>query len=359
MAGQALFRIEPVELAEDLAALKRSRDQTAGRLELALSRASLDKDRTKRHIRLLSAAAAQARREAELQERLQAQGLASDQDRATALLELERQEAALSDAGADEALAARQADLENAAIARDREVLDRQIALAEARLAACRGRSPVDAVVLRINGEAAVPGAFVNRFQPLVEIAATGRAQAVFDLPLASRAAAAPGQAVRVLIQGREWPGRVAWVGGQLGGGRAADGGNGLRLVIDLESQEGAPGGPGDGGGHETSLVPGTPASLTLLTGVRRDVLALPLGPFLSSGKGLVAWRIEDGSAAKLAVRLNGNYDGMVVVEAGLAEGDRVLLSGHEDFAAFDRVEVAWTALPTIEKISSQEKNDD
>jgi HlyD family secretion protein len=74
----------------------------------------------------------------------------------------------------------------------------------------------------------------------------------------------------------------------------------------------------------------------------RRDgVLMVRRGPFVEESGGAWAYRVIDGVAEKVAVRLGASSTSHVEVLSGLNEGDRVVVSGADAFAGATRVAIS------------------
>jgi HlyD family secretion protein len=70
----------------------------------------------------------------------------------------------------------------------------------------------------------------------------------------------------------------------------------------------------------------------------RDDVLMLARGPFMEVDGGRTAWVVNDGVAAKRAIRLGASSTTAVEVLEGLQVGDRVVIAGIDLFSDAERV---------------------
>ena len=70
----------------------------------------------------------------------------------------------------------------------------------------------------------------------------------------------------------------------------------------------------------------------------RDDVLTLARGPFLDVDGGRFAYRVEDGIAQRVPIRIGATSIDAIEIVEGLAEGDRVVISGSEQFASAERI---------------------
>lgn len=70
----------------------------------------------------------------------------------------------------------------------------------------------------------------------------------------------------------------------------------------------------------------------------RENVLTLARGPFLDVDGGRFAYRVEDGIARRVPIRVGATSIDAIEVIDGLAEGDRVVIAGSDQFAAAERI---------------------
>ena len=80
--------------------------------------------------------------------------------------------------------------------------------------------------------------------------------------------------------------------------------------------------------------------SARLLIDEKPNVLILPRGPFVDAQGGKVAYVMEDGYAVRRPIKLGATSLSAVEVTSGLKAGDRVVVSGTEDFDNAERVKV-------------------
>jgi len=74
----------------------------------------------------------------------------------------------------------------------------------------------------------------------------------------------------------------------------------------------------------------------------RRDnVLMVRRGPFVEESGGAFAYRVGDGFAEKVPVRLGASSTSHIEVLSGLSEGDRIVVSGADAFAGAARVAIS------------------
>jgi HlyD family secretion protein len=70
----------------------------------------------------------------------------------------------------------------------------------------------------------------------------------------------------------------------------------------------------------------------------RQDVLSLRAGSFVDESGGAFAYVVRDGVAEKTPVRLGARSVDRVEVLSGLKAGDRVVVSGAENFHGAPRI---------------------
>ena len=75
-----------------------------------------------------------------------------------------------------------------------------------------------------------------------------------------------------------------------------------------------------------------------VLLEARRDVLQISRGQFLESGGGRIAYRVEDSLARRVAIETGARSLNAVEIVAGLAEGDRIIVSSTEMLNGVDTV---------------------
>ena len=72
----------------------------------------------------------------------------------------------------------------------------------------------------------------------------------------------------------------------------------------------------------------------------RENVLMVERGPFLEQDGGSFAWVVEDGSATRRPIQAGASSLGAVEIVSGLKEGDRIVVSGTDQFGNADRVRI-------------------
>jgi HlyD family secretion protein len=80
--------------------------------------------------------------------------------------------------------------------------------------------------------------------------------------------------------------------------------------------------------------------SVRVLMDTRRDVLKVERGPFVDQSGGRNAWVIEGSTAVRRPVRLGANSLSEIEVLEGLKAGDRIVVSGSDQFGDTDKVRI-------------------
>jgi len=80
--------------------------------------------------------------------------------------------------------------------------------------------------------------------------------------------------------------------------------------------------------------------SARIVLDTRKSVLMVERGPFLEQDGGTVAWVVEGGSATRRPIQAGASSLGQVEIVSGLKEGDRIVVSGTDQFGNADRVRI-------------------
>ena len=80
--------------------------------------------------------------------------------------------------------------------------------------------------------------------------------------------------------------------------------------------------------------------SARIVLDTRRDVLMVERGPFVDQGGGRSAWVMDGGSAVKRDIRVGASSLDAVEILEGLQPGDRVVVSGAEQFGDAERIRI-------------------
>jgi len=132
----------------------------------------------------------------------------------------------------------------------------------------------------------------------------------------------APGMPGEISGNGQRWAGRVSSVSPEVVNNEVA-----ARLRFD--------------GALPDQLRQNQRLSVRVLLDKRENVVTVARGSFVDEGGGRVAWVLKDGRAERRAVRLGAQSLAKVEVLEGLAPGERVVISGAENFGAATVVTIA------------------
>ena len=91
-------------------------------------------------------------------------------------------------------------------------------------------------------------------------------------------------------------------------------------------------------------LLPGASAVGVLEIGVKDAALVLPRGPFLTTGSQRYLYRIEGDRAVRVAATFGLTEGNQVEVVSGVAEGDRMIVSGYQNFIEHETVSLLTVA---------------
>ena len=80
--------------------------------------------------------------------------------------------------------------------------------------------------------------------------------------------------------------------------------------------------------------------SARIVLDTRKNVLMVERGPFLEQDGGSVAWVVEGGSATRRPIQAGASSLGSVEIVSGLEEGERIVVSGTDQFGNADRVRI-------------------
>lgn len=131
-----------------------------------------------------------------------------------------------------------------------------------------------------------------------------------------------PGMPGEIAGNGQRWQGRVSSVSPEVVNGEVS-----ARLRFDGRQPE--------------QLRQNQRLSVRVLLDRRDKVLGVARGSFVDDGGGSVAYVVRDGVAEKVAVKLGARSLERVEVISGLKAGDRVVISGTDNFKGAERVLIA------------------
>lgn len=81
--------------------------------------------------------------------------------------------------------------------------------------------------------------------------------------------------------------------------------------------------------------------SVRIVMDTRRDVLMVERGPFLEQDGGNLAWVVDGSSATRRPIRTGASSLSSVEIASGLEVGDRIVVSGTDQFGTAERVRIS------------------
>lgn len=81
--------------------------------------------------------------------------------------------------------------------------------------------------------------------------------------------------------------------------------------------------------------------SVRIVMDTRRDVLMVERGPFLEQDGGNLAWVVDGSSATRRPIRTGASSLSSVEIVSGLKVGDRIVVSGTDQFGTAERVRIS------------------
>lgn len=314
--GQPLAELASPELANEL-----SREQASLQgLEIEVARAGIDnrkqqlastRVRDEAEVALLAARREMQRAEAAWETRS-----ISQVDYLRAQDALRTAELGFAHAGAD-------AGLEGESLAfelRTRELaLDRQRLLVDdliRRVDELTIRAPVSG---RVGTLLVADRSAIGRDQGLLTVIDLSRLEVEIDAPESFADELAPGLAGEILFQGRRFAAELASISPEVVAGQVR-----ARLRFTGDQPEG--------------LRQSQRLSARILIDEREDVLKVARGPFVDAGGGRYAYVVRNGVAERRMIELGTGSLTEIEILSGLAEGERVVVSGTDAFEDADRV---------------------
>lgn len=171
--------------------------------------------------------------------------------------------------------------------------------------------APFDGLVASVNvqdRDAVAPN------QPVVTVVNLSAFEVEITLPENYAADATPGTPVRILYDGREYPGKVTAISPEIKDSQVHG-----TVVFD--------------GASPAGLRQSQRVSVRMVFESRPDVLKLPRGPFLESGGGRQVYALENGVATRRDIQIGAVSVSEVEILKGLSEGDKVIVSDTSEFA--------------------------
>lgn len=316
---QVLAVIDSPELRSRLV----QEESTLAGMEAEASRAQLD-------AQIASLNARKARDQAQIDhtaamrdlERLQrghAGGAVSQNELARAQDEMEKARIGLETAREDAGLQGQGAVLD----ARNKRLLaDRQkavVAELQRQVDALTLRAPFDGQV----GQVQVPqGTNVAVNAPVLSVVDLSEFELEIRVPESFARDLGIGVPAQVTSQGKPWPAKVSAVSPEVVNGE---------VTARLRFEEGR---------QPPGLRQNQRLSARIVLDTRKNVLMVERGPFVEQGGGHTAWVVEGRSAQRRPVQTGVSSLGHVEIVAGAQEGDRIVVSGADQFGDAERVAI-------------------
>lgn len=194
------------------------------------------------------------------------------------------------------------------------------LALVETRLAYTIERAPFEGIVQRNHVQ---PGELAALGQPLIELVSGALLKAIIAVPQADIALLEPGQAVRLEVPALRlaWPAKIDRIY------PALDEGTRNATVAAFF--------PGDAG-----VRPGMAVTARIELEAREEAIMVPAHAIWRDDSGAWVWLLESGVARQREVVPGLTRQGVTLIEAGLAAGDRVIVTADRRLANGEAVTV-------------------
>ncbi len=317
--GQVLAVIDSPELRSKLV----QEESTLASMEAEASRAQLDAQIAQLNARRALDQAeidhTAAQRDLERYERGHAGGAVSNIELASARDELKKADIGLQTARRDAGLQGQGAALD----ARTKRLLaDRQKAVAaelQRQVEALTLRAPFDGQVGQVQIS---QGTNVAINAPILSVVDLSEFEVEIRVPESFARDLGIGVPAQVTSQGRPFPAKVSAVSPEVVNGEVT-----ARLRFDEGQQP-----PG--------LRQNQRLSARIVLDTRKDVLMVERGPFVEQEGGRFAWVVEGRSAVRRPVQTGVSSLGYVEIVSGAKEGDRIVVSGSDQFGDAERVAI-------------------
>ena len=316
--GQVLAVIDSPELRSKLV----QEESTLASMEAEASRAQLDAQIAQLNARRALDQAeidhTAAQRDLERYERGHAGGAVSNIELASARDELKKADIGLQTARRDAGLQGQGAALD----ARNKRLLaDRQKAVAaelQRQVEALTLRAPFDGQVGQVQIS---QGTNVAINAPILSVVDLSEFEVEIRVPESFARDLGIGVPAQVTSQGRPFPAKVSAVSPEVVNGEVN-----ARVRFASAQPEG--------------LRQSQRMSVRVLLDTRRNVLKVERGPFVEQEGGRFAWVVEGRSAVRRPVQTGVSSLGYVEIVSGAKEGDRIVVSGSDQFGDAERVAV-------------------
>ena len=317
--GQVLAVIDSPELRSKLV----QEESTLASMEAEASRAQLDAQIAQLNARRALDQAeidhTAAQRDLERYERGHAGGAVSNIELASARDELKKADIGLQTARRDAGLQGQGAALD----ARNKRLLaDRQKAVAaelQRQVEALTLRAPFDGQVGQVQIS---QGTNVAINAPILSVVDLSEFEVEIRVPESFARDLGIGVPAQVTSQGRPFPAKVSAVSPEVVNGEVT-----ARLRFEDGKQP-----PG--------LRQNQRLSVRIVLDTRENVLMVERGPFLEQDGGRFAWVVDGRSASRRPIQAGASSLGYVEIVSGLEEGERIVVSGSDQFGDAQRVAI-------------------
>lgn len=317
--GQELAVIDSPELRSKLV----QEESTLASMEAEASRAQLDARiatlNARKALDQAEVAHTAARRDLERYERAYAGGAVSNNELARAQDEVKKADIGLQTARSDAGLQGQGAMLD----ARNKRLLaDRQkavVAELQRQVAALTLRAPFDGQVGQVQ---IAQGTNVITNAPILSVVDLSEFEVEIRVPESFARDLGIGVPAQVTSQGKQFPAKVSAVSPEVVNGEVT-----ARLRFDNGQQP-----PG--------LRQNQRLSTRIVLDTKKNVLMVERGPFVEQGGGRFAWVVVGRSAERRPVQTGVSSLGYVEIVSGANEGDRIVISGSDQFGDAERVAI-------------------
>ncbi len=317
--GQELAVIDSPELRSKLV----QEESTLAGMEAEASRAQLDARiatlNARKALDQAEVAHTAARRDLERYERAYAGGAVSNNELARAQDEVKKADIGLQTARSDAGLQGQGAMLD----ARNKRLLaDRQkavVAELQRQVAALTLRAPFDGQVGQVQ---IAQGTNVVTNAPILSVVDLSEFEVEIRVPESFARDLGIGVPAQVTSQGKQFPAKVSAVSPEVVNGEVT-----ARLRFDDGQQP-----PG--------LRQNQRLSTRIVLDTKKNVLMVERGPFVEQDGGRFAWVVVGRSAERRPVQTGVSSLGYVEIVSGAHEGDRIVISGSDQFGDAERVAI-------------------
>lgn len=318
--GQVLAVIDSPELRSRLV----QEESTLASLEAEASRAVLDARITRANAqRALDQATVErtaAMRDLERYQRAFDGGAVSQNDLARAQDLMKK---------ADIGLAAARKDFDLQSAGADLDARNKQLQVQRQRAVVEEARRQVDALTLRAPfdgqvGQVQVPqGTQVAANGPLLSVVDLSRFEVEIKVPESFARDLGIGMPAQITANNGRFAGEIAAVSPEVVNGE-------VTARVRFADGKQPPG-----------LRQNQRLSVRIVMDTRHDVLMVERGPFLEQDGGNVAWVVDGSSASRRPIRTGASSLSFVEIVSGLKAGDRIVVSGTDQFGTADRIRIS------------------